>query len=221
VLPCPGGWLVMSAKLQGVSMAAQSPEMHEQFTDVLDSRPPFAVAALHLPLGLLDQPMRGGRNCDRAARQLLGRPRAAAVASPPTREELARWKAGGRPEVSAVTLSLLRRIAEVYEVIGSYHQRSVFEAHPELSFYQLNGDRPMRFAKNTVAGRAERAGLVEARIPGAENVLRRPVQGARLQHLIDGLALLWTARRLRARGVQRLPELPEWDTDGLRMEIVF
>lgn len=221
VVPCPAGWLVMGAKLQGVNMSAQAPEAHSRFIDVLDSRPPFAVMALHLPLGLPAEHTRGGRACDRAARRLVGRPRSAAIASPPTREDLTAWRTGGSPPVSAVTRSLLRRISEVYEVIGSYHQRTVFEAHPEMSFYQLNENRPLRYAKNTVAGRGERRTLVVDRIPGAEQALTYHLPGVRLAHMYDGLALLWTARRIRARGIQRLPEMPEWDAEGLRMEIVF
>lgn len=221
VLPCPGGWLVVSAKLQGITLAGPVPEVYRHFTDVLDARPQYTVAGLHLPLGLLSQQRRGGRTCDVAARRLVGRPRSAAISSPPSREDLVAWRAGGAPHVSAVTRSLLGRIAEVYEVIGSYHQRSVFETHPELSFYQLNDERPLRYSKHTRAGYEERAALVTARIPGADHALEIKVGGANRFHVVDGLAMLFTARRIRSRGVVRLPDMPEWDSDGLRMELIY
>src|SRR5579884_1968927 len=221
VQSCPGGWLVVGAKLQGISMAPQPAEVLPTFIDLIDHRPAYSVIALRLPIGLRSVHQAGGRSCDVAARKLLGRPRSAAIASPPSREDLAAFRSGGRPAVSAVVAAQLARIAEAYEVIGSYHQRTVFEVHPELSFFQLNGNRPLRRPKHTGARREERRSLLLEKIPGAERALDHPVAGASPDHLADGLALLWTARRIFARAVTRLPELPEWDEEGFRMELVY
>jgi len=38
--------------------------------------------------------------------------------------------------------------------------------------------------------------------------------------LIDAAACLWTTRRIASRAMTRLPEDPEWDETGLRMELV-
>lgn len=219
--PCPAGWLVVSAKLQGIALAPQMPEVFERFTDILDYRPPFSVMAIHLPLGLPSKGMPGGRRCDRDARAILHWPRAAAIASPPSREELQAWKRGHTSvrNLSVVTSSLMPRIVEVYEHLGSYHQRTLFEVHPELSFFQLNDDRPLQYSKHSQAGREERSELLTRKIPGIERVLTAELQRVHLSHLLDGAAELWTARRLFARAVSRLPEDPEWDNDGLRMEI--
>lgn len=220
VRPSPVGWLVVGGKLQGASLAAEAPSVEGRFIDILDHRPGYSVVALHLPLGLPSRHQPGGRSCDGAARRLLGMPRSAAVASPPSREDLAAWRAGQPVQVSAVTRSLLRRIAEVYDVIGSYHQRSVFEAHPELSFYVLNDQRPLRHPKHTEEGRAERVALLEARLPGARRSLAH-APSRLADHVADSLAMLWTARRIFAHAVVRLPERPEWDGEGLRMELVY
>lgn len=220
ILPSPAGWLVVGGRLQGASLAAEVPSVEGRFIDVLDHRPAYSVVALHLPLGLPSRHQPGGRSCDRAARRLLRMPRSAAIASPPSREDLDAWRAGKPAQVSAVTASLLPRIAEVYDVIGSYHQRSVFEAHPELSFYLLNDQRPLRHPKHTAEGRAERAALLEARVPGAgRSLAHAPSRLA--DHVADALAMLWTARRIFAHAVARLPEDPEWDAEGLRMELVY
>ena len=106
VEPCRQGWLVVSAKLQNVSMLPQAPEVMGSFAEILDARPGFTVVAVHLPIGLPDVATPGGRRCDRLAR------------------------------------------------------------------------------------------------------------------LLDACAGLWTARRLAARSVSRLPESPEWDEQGVRMELV-
>lgn len=219
--PCPGGWLVVSAKLQGIALAPQGPEVFERFTDILDYRPSFSVLAIHLPLGLPSDKVPGGRKCDRDARTVLHWPRSAAIASPPSRKELKTWERGdtGVQRLSVVTRSLMPRIVEVYQHLSSYHQRTLFEVHPELSFFQLNDDRPLRFSKHAQAGLDERCELLTRKIPGVERVLTAKLDGVRLSHLLDGAADLWTARRLFARAVSRLPEDPEWDDDGLRMEI--
>jgi predicted RNase H-like nuclease len=46
------------------------------------------------------------------------------------------------------------------------------------------------------------------------------VAGAKPWHLLDAAACLWTARRVAARAATRIPMDPEWDSQGLRMEIV-
>ena len=85
VEPCPGGWCVVSGKLQGITLFPQIPEVYPRFVDILDYKPAFTVIALHMPIGLLSSADAGVRPCDREARSLLGWPRAAAVSMAPTR----------------------------------------------------------------------------------------------------------------------------------------
>lgn len=213
---------MVSAKLQGITMSPQEPEVFKRFIDILDYRPSFAAMAVHLPLGLPGERLKGGRECDREARRLVRWPRAAAIASPPSYAAVDAWRRGGpdRRGLSAVTQSLMPRIAEVYQHLGSYHQRTLFEVHPELSFFQLNGDRPLLYSKHTDAGKQERQHLLISKIPGVERILQARTGSFRYHHLLDGCADLWTARRVLARAVTRLPDKPEWDDLGIRMEIV-
>ncbi len=122
--------------------------------------------------------------------------------------------------MSAPQWAMLRRIAEVDANIAPYWQRTVYEVHPELSFYQLNEDTPLRYGKHLHRGVAERRALIERRMPMMADALDRRVRGARRHHLIDAAACLWTARRIAGRAVNRLPDFPEWDEIGLRMEYV-
>ena len=46
VVPHPHGWLVASAKLQGITLALQTPEVMPTLADVLDYRPSFEIIAL-------------------------------------------------------------------------------------------------------------------------------------------------------------------------------
>ena len=217
VEPCPGGWFVVSGKLQGVSLFPEPPQIVSTINDVLDARPPYEIIALHAPIGLPAEPTKGGRACDRAARKLLGVRRGAAVTAPPSRSVAYDVSGMG---LSAVVRAQLARIREVQRDVASYHQRSVFEVHPELGFFQLNEDTPLRYGKRTHLGIDERLALLQARMPGLERVLDNVPAGVRLPTALDACVNLWTARRIAARAVSRLPEVPEWNEDGLRMELV-
>jgi predicted RNase H-like nuclease len=225
VVPHQPGWLIVSAKLQGATMAPEAPRVLGCFADVLDDKPAHAVIALFAPVGLLDKPDAGGRECERAARALLGRRRGAAIRSAPS------WLAinGIEPPetlaLDAVTAALLPHYAEVASEMAPYRQRTVYEVHPELSFFQLNDDQPLESSKRSAAGRSQRRELLERRIPGVERLLDASLPGIgnaqlRQTQLLDATACLWTARRVLARAVTRLPADPVWDSQGLRMEIV-
>jgi predicted RNase H-like nuclease len=225
VEPCPGGWLVVTGKLQGITLFPQPPEIYATFTEVLDYKPAFTVVALHMPVGLLNEPQSGGRSCDREARSLLGWPRGAAVATAPTRAaveastyEEARAANGGK--LDAITWKQMPRIREVAKEMQGYWQRTVFEVNPELAFYMLNGDTPLTFPKRSSVGVKERRALLESKFNGVARILDVPVKGAREQHVVDAVANLWSARRIASRSIARVPEMPEWDDEGLRMELI-
>ena len=62
--------------------------------------------------------------------------------------------------------------------------------------------------------------LLETKLPGALRIIDAEVPGATPSHLLDAAAILWTARRIFAKAAVRIPSDPEWDEQGLRMEIV-
>jgi predicted RNase H-like nuclease len=225
VVPFARGWLAATAKLQGITMSPEEPQVFSTLLDVLDYKPAFQVISLFAPVGLLDEPTRGGRRCERDARRLLGRPRSSAIISAPIRRavtsvtfEEASEANGGH--LSAVSWRQMSKIAEVDAHIAPYWQRTVFEVHPELSLFQLNDDRGVRYSKHTRAGMQERIELLAARFPGVERVLDAKIAGIKRPQLIDAALCLWTARRIISRSISRLPEDPEWDALGLRMEII-
>jgi predicted RNase H-like nuclease len=152
-------------------------------------------------------------------------PRRGAILAAPCRAVLsassyaeAREANGGHLDI--VTRKLLPRVAEVATEIQPYWQRTVFEVCPELSLFQLNGDEPVKYRKRSLIGQEERHTLLRDRLPGSERILDAELPRIRPAHLTDACASLWTARRIAARGIARLPEDPEWSSEGLRMEIV-
>jgi predicted RNase H-like nuclease len=209
---------VASAKLHAATFAPEDPKVVAKFAEVFEERPQFEVIALNAPIGYPDTPAEG-RECDRWARKLLGR-RAMTVRNAPTRETVESGLVRLDERLDAVSLVLLPRYAEVAAEMLPYRQRQVYEAHPELSFFVINADTPLRRSKHSEEGVHERRVLLEKRIPGVRRVLDFELPGVPTPHLYDVAALLWTARRIFAKAATRIPEHPEWDSEGLRREIV-
>jgi predicted RNase H-like nuclease len=225
VVPCPKGWLVSPGKLAGINVYVEAPLVVSRLRDIIDEVPEYTVIAVATPIGLPGNEQPNGRACDREARQLLGWPRAGAVRSAPQKAVVtakgyasAVRRNGGQLDV--VSWQLLPRIVEATAEVQSHRQRTIFEVHPELSFHQLNGDRPLQHTKRSALGFDERRALLVKRLPSFELAETRGLPRSLQGHLLDATAALWTARRIAARAVMRLPEQPEWNAEGLRMEIV-
>ncbi len=199
--------------------APEDPVRLDTFVEVVDQRPAYSTIALNAPIGYLDQTKAGGRTCDREARALLGR-RGASIKSAPVRIDNGRDIDLLPDNLDAISHTLLPRYREVAAEMAPYRQRSVFEVHSDLSFYQLNGDVPLQWPKHSEKGMKERQALLESKVPGVERVLDAEVPGVTLSHLLDAAAFMWTARRIFAHAVVRIPLDPEWDEQGLRMEMM-
>lgn len=225
IVPCPGGWLIVPARLAGVTVVVEDPEVVRTLADVLDYKPKFDAAAIWCPIGFHDEPVGPYRDCDAEAQDTIGWPRRIAVRPTPSRAAL---RAASRDEAKALEPWLnrddLRRfkwLREAEELFQPFHQRTYFAAHPDLTFADLNGDVPLTTSPYHEDGILERMGLIRDRLPGVEEVvMRTPPPGAAQVHLLQAAALVWTARRVAGRAMQRLPFEPEWDTAGLRMELV-
>ncbi len=177
------------------------------------------LAAIDMPIGLLDTATPGGRDCDRAARRLLG-PRRSSVFSPPIRRALtaanyaeAKVRNGG---MTIQTWNIVARIAELDRLVTPDHP--VHEAHPELAFLHLSGGVPLA-PKRTALGRAERTALLAEHLPGAEPHLSGPrPRGVAPDDVCDALVLCLTAARIAAATALCVPEGPvPTDARGLPM----
>jgi predicted RNase H-like nuclease len=124
--------------------------------------------------------------------------------------------------MSIQTWGILAKIREVDAAMSPERQARIGETHPELVYAAMNGGSPLQNSKKTVEGRAERRRLLLGCLPGAETILRAPRAGGAAQDdLLDAAALLWSAERQISGEALRLPELPEFDERGLRMEIRY
>lgn len=222
VEPCRSGWLVVAGNLQGITLAPQPAFVSPTLADVLDYRPSFSVIAVHASVGVPDKPG-DHRACDVAARALLGRHGATVVAAPSRALLAATSFAQAReidPSVDVVRWATLRRTREAVEEVASWRQRFVWETHPELAFRSMNEGRPLNYSRRSVLGAAERAELLEAKLPGSSRVLEARPRGVEEWRLLAALADLWLARRVKAHAITRMADPPEWDAEGVRMDLV-
>ena len=226
---CRGGWF---AVLHDVESGEVRCRVVADVRAVLGLPEAPRVVAIDMIIGLPDQAERGGRACDRAARALLGRPRASSVFSPPTRAAveqpdyraaLAANRAGDprAPGISIEAFHLFPKIREVDRALTSALQERVYEGHPELSFYEIGGGRAVRPGKRTAEGRAERVALLEAAgfADFRESVKKFTGRGVQADDIVDAYAVCWTARRILTGDAVRIPEPPPHDARGLRMEM--
>ncbi|MHB8827780.1 MAG: DUF429 domain-containing protein [Acidimicrobiales bacterium] len=220
VVPFRRAWLVAGAKMHAATFACETPKIFATFDDVLAEKPAYSTVVVHAPIGYRDRIGDPLRACDREARLLL-KSRRVAVSPAPTYETLRGDDDGRLARLDAVGVMMLPYHREIFALMSPFRQRTVYSGNPELSFYRLNGDSPLRFSKNREDGRLERRAVLEKRVQSLHNVLKAEADGIPLKHLLDAAALLWTARLVFSHGARRLPADGEWDSEGLRTEFVF
>jgi predicted RNase H-like nuclease len=226
---CKSGWVVV---LREAGSRKIEVRVANRISEVLGWTPSPEILGVDMPIGLLDRAVRGGRQCDKEARGLLGRARGTSVFSPPARralgarsfEEANRRNRSKGPEAPGLTLQgfgILPKIREVDETLTPALQRRLVEVHPELSFYEMNGSRAVLEPKKSAAGRKRRIRLLERewRCRLEDLVAYRP-KGVGPDDLIDAMVVSWTAERLLKNREIRIPTEPPRDSRGLRMEIV-
>lgn len=225
IVPCPGGWLIVPARLAGVTVNVEEPEVVRTLLDALEYKPKFEAAAIYAPVSFYEFPQGPYRPCDAEARQMVGWPRIVGIKPMPSRAAL---KAKSREEARQIepwlTSDDFRRFKwwrEAERDFQPFHQRTFFAAHPDLSFTNLNGDMPVTSSPYHPEGVVERMHLIRDKLPGVEDVIMRPPPaGAGQVHVMQACALIWTARRAAGRAMSRLPADPSWDDMGMRMELV-
>jgi predicted RNase H-like nuclease len=225
---CRAGWVVVLSSHRMRVIQDHHVRLCASFAEVLSLSPTPTVMAIDIPIGLLDAPEPGGRECDRRARRLLGR-RASSVFTPPTRAmlEATRYEQVRSHGVSIQAFNILPKIREVDRLMTPRLQTRIHEAHPELAFRSVTG-APMQYNKKIAAGHKERLQAlshvqgqswrsISRQITNALRTYRRVQLVA--DDLLDASILAWIALRIANGQASRLPPDPSVDQKGLRMEI--
>jgi predicted RNase H-like nuclease len=122
--------------------------------------------------------------------------------------------------MSRQAYGILPKIAEVDDLMTPRIQKRVFEVHPELSFMEMNRGQPMEVSKARAGGVLARMRLLadDGLIDGLEDLVG-DLGKSRLEDVMDATAVAWTAERKIREEAVRVPERPERDVRGLRMEM--
>lgn len=223
---CRGGWLVAIAESWPPSQCDL--QLCRTFSEVLAVTKPCAVVVVDIPIGLPDTAR--GRECDRLAREQLGRA-ASRVFNPLPRALLAckDYPEGNRRHreqfgrgISCQAFALRAKLAEVDRLMTPALQQRVREFHPELVWQRMNRGVPLP-SKHTPEGIRQRKALLRPVIANLEALLASRPRGAKEDDVVDALVGLELADRIAQSPpqAQRLPEDPPCDRRGLRMEIWF
>jgi len=240
---CRGGWIC--ARWDGADWLAL--ERVGDLTDVLDAPDGPRMAAIDIPIGLPDSILARGRSAEREARPLLGQ-RQSSVFSVPSRSAveaaitpdapeamryrqasaLARATSEPPRSVSKQAFHIFPKIMEVDALLRAHPQiqARLFECHPEVSFWAMNGKAALTLPKKVKGrpdpeGMALRIALLEtAGVPvAALTPFEARRLGAGLDDLLDACAAAWTAARILAGTALSFPDPPEQDRYGLPIAI--
>ncbi|MGI8483515.1 MAG: DUF429 domain-containing protein [Thermomicrobiales bacterium] len=194
--------------------------------EVLAAYEDAEAIAVDMPIGL----NQGPRQCDVEARKLLRWKHPAVFPAPDPRliHAATYEEASGLSReltdqgLSVQTFAVFPKIVEVNEAMTPAMQSRIIEVHPEVSFCAMAGE-PMRHPKRKAEGIEERRKQLKKAL-GIEIWTRTEaahlVKPAKADDVLDAIAAAWTAQRLVEGEAVRLPDEPEVDERGLRMEIV-
>ncbi|HTV70679.1 MAG TPA: DUF429 domain-containing protein [Rhizobiaceae bacterium] len=241
---CKAGWVAITLAPGSKPEAAVYPA----FTDLLSILPVDAIVAVDMPIGLPDFTAKGGRGPERLVRPLLGQrqssvfsiqSRAAVHAESGPFGSIDEWYAAHRRAsdvarqtsdppraISIQAFGIFSKIREIDALLVAQPdlRTRIFESHPEVAFWRLNGERPMatpKKVKNRVnpEGMEERRALLSAR--GLPRVFldQPPPRGSADDDFLDACAMLLIAARIARGEAQSFPDPPDRDSHGLPIAI--
>jgi predicted RNase H-like nuclease len=211
----PGGWVIVRVSAEEVAWAVVA-----SAAEVLAGTADCAAVGVDIPLGLPAGPRR--RACDEQTARRLGCARSSVFPAPPravlaaaTYAEacgLARRLTGRA--ISVQTFQIGAKILD-WDAVAPLPD-GVVEVHPELSLRTLAPE--VRFAsKKSARGAGQRIAALARWVDPARALADLPV-GARLDDVLDALAVAWSAARWAAGAAEVIGE--ERDARGRPMRVV-
>jgi predicted RNase H-like nuclease len=225
---CPTGWMVAFVRPRGEEVRLR---VVPAFAAIATAPEAPAVIAVDMPIGLPCHIGPNGRGPERAVRPLLGA-RQSSVFPVPSREAIYALTYLDACRAALLTSDPPRSVQKQLFLIGPRIREvdgllradpalaaRVFEVHPELAFWRLNGESPLALPKKVKPGLAlRRRLLIAAGFPRAV-VEAPPPRGAGADDVLDALACAAIARRIYAGLAKPFPDPPQRDEYGLPMAI--
>ncbi len=229
---CRLGWVAAFVRRDGGEVRVR---LVPRFIDVAAAPEAPDVIAVDMPIGLPGRIGPGGRGPEKAVRPLLGM-RQSSVFSVPSRAAVYAEDYREACRVAALTSEPPRQVSKQLFMIAPKIREvdaalradpalaaRVFEVHPEVAFWRLNGERALDEPKKVKGtpyppGLALRRRLLAA-AGLADAAAGTPPRGAGPDDLLDALACAAIARRIRASIARPFPDPPGRDEFGLPVAI--
>jgi predicted RNase H-like nuclease len=240
---CAAGWIVVLVRPEGDDARIFTTGC---FSDILTSAEAPAIVGVDMPIGLPRQSPAKGRVAESVVRPLLGDRKssvfripsrsavyAAVEPSPadPTERffracEIARDTSDDKKAFAKQGFYIFPKIVEIDQFLRNRREfvSRVFEIHPEMAFWRLNGNKPLDKPKK-LKNRPHEPGLVQRRhlliASGLPHDLVNAAapRGAAADDLLDALACAAIARRIHDGVAKSFPDPPPPDEFGLPMAI--
>jgi predicted RNase H-like nuclease len=218
---CRGGWVGALLQHSGYAVLVAA-DIRALVDQARQREPGHAVVAIDIPIGL---PTERPRATDVLARRRLPVGRKSSVFPTPSRAAVEQTT---HPEASAANRAALgvglsvqafHLVPKILDVDSYLHTRPpvpVLEAHPEVSFAEIDPTCVVA-SKTTADGRAARRAALASL--GLEAPAYVAGQGYAADDLLDACAVAWTARRYAEGAAYSLPDPPEELADGIRVAI--
>jgi len=232
---CRAGWIAVLMRVGDPASARIV--VVPTLAAVADAPERPAVIAVDMPIGLPERTNGSGRPCEQLIRPLLGQRQSSVFAIPSRqavyaadyREACALALATSDPprKVSRQGFGIFPKIREIDALLRARPEltATIFEVHPELAFWALNGRRALDQPKK-VKGvpyepgmRLRRALLERSGLLSEALIAAPPPRGAAADDLLDALAGLTVALDLATGGGQSFPDPPGRDAHGLPVAI--
>ena len=212
-----GGWVAI--RLADSKLAEA--RFFKKFRDLVQAYSQATVIAVDVPIGLPD---RNRRAADERPREVLGDRRSSVFFAPPRAvleaKEFSEAVQMARHLASAVSKQSYALGPKIFEVGRFASDPRIVEIHPEVSFWAMNGRRPLPYAKNTWNGLMMRLELLRAH--GLE--LPRAIEGVgkvSANDIVDAAAAAWSAWRVARGQAGSLPDPPEVRPAGRTVAIRY
>jgi predicted RNase H-like nuclease len=229
---CRSGWLAVLRDLSGEAPPRLA--HFSRFAEILQVPEQPDPIAVDMPIGLPERIDGPGRAPEQHVRPLLG-PRQSSVFSIPARAavmcedyreacRLAAEHSDPPKRVSKQAFNIFPKIRELDALMTPERASRIFEVHPEVAFWRLNGGSPMALPKKVRSranpdGLAERRKLLQRHGYTPAFLTQATPRGAGADDLLDAAVCALIAGRL-ARGEARpMPDPPARDARGLAVAI--
>lgn len=202
-------------------------------SELLYDNKPFDRVFIDIPIGLHDsQP----RQCDRLARRLLSPLRHNSVFTTPVRDAIYARDYASACEINArltgrkltrQAWNICPKIREMDRLLRQHPGSAsrIYESHPEVAFYALNGEQPLATPKKSAKGQAQRLALLQKHLDGGRALFEQamathPRSQVQADDILDAMVLGVMAEGNKKTLIS-LPDPVEQDRFGLPMRIVY